>query len=80
MEQSQPIDMPSVAEQYGYKFSHKGCPCNGLPHYYKKQAADGGNMELALFPKRGIYRLYKNNSKVAFGTDNTLTNSLQSWE
>lgn len=74
------IDMEDVARAAGYQFDHKGCPCNGLPYYYRKTAKDGGNLELVLYRKRGVYKLFKNNSKAASGTDNTLTETLKIWD
>jgi len=48
--------MNELAEQLGFRFSHKGCPCNGTPKVYKCEH-DGGLYTLTIWERRDMWRL-----------------------
>lgn len=56
-----------IALQYGFTYSHRGCPCSGAQLIYT--AFHGKNRyELNVWHARGEWRLLQNKTKVAEGT------------
>lgn len=76
---NQQYDMEQIAQDNGYVFSHKGCPCNGLPLIYRK-VYENGAYELSLYTKRAFWRLNRNHYSIDNGTDNVLQEHLQKWD
>lgn len=72
-------NMALVAEAAGYTFSHKGCPCSGLPLIYRKESQEG-RLELTIYVKRAAWRLTRNHYIIDKGTENVLQEHLQQWD
>ncbi|MBR2618780.1 MAG: hypothetical protein IKC81_05705 [Paludibacteraceae bacterium] len=48
----------------GFRFSHRGCVCNGSPYIYIKQP----RIEVNTWPARGLWKLFVRGSTHATGT------------
>lgn len=73
------IDMPAIAQDNGYKFVRKGCPCNGTPYVYQRTSKDG-TLELWLYNKRRFWDIRRSHYVIDKGTDNVLQEHLKLWD
>lgn len=72
--------MIQQAEQLGFTFSRKGCPCNGTPLVYIKQT-DTTTYTLTLWTRRNTWRLAAKGCVIATGNQENMTDKIQSiWD
>jgi hypothetical protein len=54
-----------VLTAHGFRFSHRGCVCNGSPYIYIKQP----RIEVDTWPTRGLWKVFVRGSTHATGTN-----------
>lgn len=68
--------MTQTAEALGFTYSRKGCPCNGTPVIYKKDA-----YQLTMWLKRGVWQLKTKNCVLATGNKDNMTDKIKAiWD
>lgn len=72
--------MTTQAEALGFKYSRKGCPCNGSPSIYTGNH-DGTLYTLTLWIKRNVWQLKARGSVLATGNNANLTTKIKAiWD
>ena len=64
--------MTTQAEALGFTYSHKGCPCNGLNHVYKKNVGNSVQ-QLTIWPTRNTWQLKSRGVVLARGNKDNMT-------
>lgn len=75
--------MREQAEQIGFNFARKGCPCNGTPLIYTRNV-DGVLYTLNIWEKRNVWKLTTRGCSVAMGNGDNLkqkiTTIINKWD
>ena len=72
--------MQTTAETLGFRYSRKGCPCNGTPLIYTKEV--GGTLyTLTLWTRRDTWRITAKGCVLATGNHDNLQTKIQAlWD
>jgi len=72
--------MIEQAEQLGFKYSRKGCPCSGTPLIYTTKK-DGTLYTLTIWERRNVWQLKSKGYLLATGKAENLTDKIKSlWD
>ena len=67
--------MTTIAQQLGFTYSRKGCPCSGTPLVYTR-LVDGTTYTLTLWERRNAWRLTAKGCVLAIGNTDNMTEKI----